>query len=573
MLSFHCIRAAAAALMAAVPLAAAAQVIVPPPPLAEVTGSPYRIFLRGTPIGTEQIAVTRNADGWTIVSSGRLGAPLDVIGRRLQVRYTPDWKPRDLSFDAIVRGQPQTMRTVIEGTTAKSDIAIAAQPTQKSDAIAADALLVLPSTFFGPYEALAARLRTAAAGSTISVYAVPQGSFTIRVGDSTADQIQTAGGLVSTRRTHITLVLPDASLDGDIWSDQAGRLVRVSLPAQSVEFVREDVAAVSSRSVPISRPNDEAVKIPGNGFVLAGTLSRPAAESSASPAARPAATRLPAVVLVGGSGPTDRDELVHGIPILGQIAGALADAGFIVVRYDKRGIGQSGGRSESASLNEFTEDVRGAVKWLADRKDVDSKRIAVVGHSEGGAVALMAAARDKRIAAVVTMAANGVTGAELVLAQQRRALDKTSMTPDEKLVKIDLQRRIHEAVMSGKGWDQIPAEMRRQVDTPEFQSILLNDPAKVVPNVKQPLLILQGELDTQVEPSNADRLEALARQRKNAGPVEVVKVPGVNHLLVPATTGDVEEYATLPDKQVSAKVTDAIVTWLNKTLSPSSTGR
>ena len=68
-----------------------------------------------------------------------------------------------------------------------------------------------------------------------------------------------------------------------------------------------------------------------------------------------------------------------------------------------------------------------------------------------------------------------------------------------------------------------------------------------MPDVRQPILIVQGELDTQVEPSNADRLEALARKRKNAPPVEVVKVPGVNHLLVPATTGEVDEYA--PDGQ------------------------
>ena len=85
--------------------------------------------------------------------------------------------------------------------------------------------------------------------------------------------------------------------------------------------------------------------------------------------------------------------------------------------------------------------------------------------------------------------------------------------------------------------------------------------------MRQPLLIVQGELDTQVEPANADRLEALARKRKNAPPVEVVKVPGVNHLLVPATTGEVDEYATLKDKHVSPAVTEAIVTWLNKTLS------
>src|SRR5262249_46037099 len=92
------------------------------------------------------------------------------------------------------------------------------------------------------------------------------------------------------------------------------------------------------------------------------------------------------------------------------------------------------------------------------------------------------------------------------------------------------------------------------------------NPAKLMSSVKQSLLIVQGLLDTQVRPSNADRLETLARSRKNAGSVDVIRVPGVNHLLVPATTGEVDEYALLKDKQVSAAVTTPIVEWLKKTL-------
>ena len=469
--------------------------------------------------------------------------------------------PVEFSFDGTVRGQPQTVHTIVDGTTAKSDIDVAGQTTQKNDTIADDTLLVLPNSFFGPYEALAARLRTAAAGSTIRLFGVPQVSFSVLVGDSAPEQFQTASRLISTRRTHITLDLPGVKLDGHLWSDEGGRLVRLSLPGQSVDVVREDVAAVSSRSVPVSRANDEQVRIPANGFSLAGTLSRPpaTAESAQTP-------RLPAVVLVGGSGPTDRDSMLYGIPILGQIANALADAGFVVLRYDKRGIGQSGGRAESASLADFAEDVRATVKMLSERRDVDPKRIAVVGHSEGGAIALITAAKEKRVGAVGLIAANGVTGAELILAQQQHLLDRSSFSAEEKQAKIELQRRIHEAVITGKGWEQLPLELRRQVDNPEFQSILQNDPARIMPDVRQPLLIVQGELDRQVDPSNADRLEALARKRKGSPPVEVVKLPGVNHLLVPATTGEVDEYGKLTDKQVSPLVTNALASWLKKTL-------
>jgi len=541
----------------ALPLAAAAQQPPVAPALQEPGATSFTIFLRGVPIGTEQIAVNRLAAGWTIVSTGRLGAPIDIVARRLQVRYTPEWRPIELTLDSTVRGQAQTIRTVVEGTTAKSDLVVAGQATEKTDTIDPNALLLLPTGFFGPYEALAAHLKTAAAGSEMPVYLVPQASIRVRIGESSGEQIQTAARLVAARRTHITLVLTGAQIDADLWTDDAGRIIRFSVPAQSLEVAREDIAAVSSRSVTISRPNDEQVNIPSNGFSLVGTLSRPTQASG---------TRLPAVVLVGGSGPTDRDSVLSGIPVLGQIAGALADAGFIVVRYDKRGIGQSGGRAESASLNDYSEDVRATVKALADRKDVDPKRIAAIGHSEGGLVALMAAAKDKRIGAVGLIATPGITGADILLAQQQRLLSRMKLSPEEKQSKIDAQKKIHEAVMTGKGLELLPPDIRRSVDNAEFQSLLMSDPAKLVENVRQPLLIVQGDLDTQVEPQNADKLEALARKRKNAPPVEVVKAPGINHLLVAATTGEADEYGTLKDKQVSQVVTQAIVTWLKKTL-------
>ena len=559
MRSSHSIRAKLVMLAVALPLVASAQPAPVPPPLQEAGATSFTIFLRGTPVGSEQVALSRTATGWTIVSSGRLGAPMDVVARRLQVRYTPEWKPLELTLDGTVRGQPQTIRTVVDGTGAKSDITVAGQASQKTDTIDPNALLLLPNSFFGPYEALAARLKTAASGSEIPVYLLPQGSIAIRVGASSAEQIQTNARLVSARRTRIALMLAGSPLDAELWTDDSGRMIRFSVPLQSLEVVREDIASVSSRSVTISRPNDEQVKIPSNGFSLAGTLSRPAQAT---------ATRLPAVVLVGGTGPADRDSLTFGIPILGQIAGTLADAGFITVRYDKRGVGQSGGRAEAASLADYADDVRAAVRMLSDRKDVDPKRIAVIGHSEGGLVALIAAAKEKRIAGVGLIATPGITGADVALAQQQRLLNRMTLTPEEKQAKVDAQKKIHDAVITGQGLELLPPDVRRTVDTPEFQSLLTSDPAKLVASVRQPLLIVQGGLDTQVEPQNADRLEALARARKNAPPVEVVKVPSVNHLLVPATTGEVTEYADLKDKNVSKAVTESIVTWLNKTLSP-----
>src|SRR5258707_9208133 len=122
MASLHSIRAALAAAALALPLGAAAQPPAPAPQLQEAGATNFAIFLRGAPIGTEQVAVTRTATGWTIVSTGRLAAPIDAVARRLQVRYTPEWKPLELTLEGTVRGQAEAIRTVVEGTAAKSDV-------------------------------------------------------------------------------------------------------------------------------------------------------------------------------------------------------------------------------------------------------------------------------------------------------------------------------------------------------------------------------------------------------------------------------------------------------------------
>jgi fermentation-respiration switch protein FrsA (DUF1100 family) len=110
--------------------------------------------------------------------------------------------------------------------------------------------------------------------------------------------------------------------------------------------------------------------------------------------------------------------------------------------------------------------------------------------------------------------------------------------------------------------------VRSQVDNPEFRTILTHDPAKILPETRQPVLILQGGLDTQVAPANADRLAELARQRTGRA-VQAVTIPNVNHLLVAAKTGEVDEYPSLPEKRVSAAVVSAITSWLQSVASAS----
>ncbi len=544
------------AIVAAVALGSTAWARQATTPAAPPAGSStFLVLVRLIQIGTEEVNVSRSSDGWTISSAGRMGPPIDFVTRALHIRYSTDWKPLELTLDATSHGQALGMHTTVTGTTATTHINNAGQPIDATHTIDASAML-LPNPLFAAYEAVAVALGGASVGSTIPVYQGGSNPTVLRVTTLDTENIQTVARRIQARHAHALLsVAGSGDVPLEVWGDVSGRLLRVSIPAQGFEYVRDDVAAVSTRRVVISRPTDEQVFVPANGFNLAGTLSFPAAP----------APRNPAVVLVAGSGPMDRDETVAGIPVLGQLAGQLADAGYIVLRYDKRGLGQSGGRVESASLSDYADDLRAAVKYLADRRDVDGRRIAVVGHSEGGSIALLEAAKDGRPAAVVLVGSPGLSGADVVLAQQKHALDHLNLSDADKQARIDLQKKIQEAVISGKGWDGVPPELRRQADNPEFQSILQFDPSQVIAKVRQPILVVQGMLDTQVEPANADRLETLARGRKGRT-VDIVKIPGVNHLFVPAESGEVTEYASLKDKQITPALASAIADWLKKTL-------
>lgn len=522
----------------------------------------FAVFLRGSAVGTIDVAVDRAASGVVVSGISRLGSPLSITVQKAEIQYDTSWKPVSCSFDMVVRDQVIRMRTTFVGGKASSEVAQAGQTVTKADHVAPDAV-VLSNAFLGTYEALAARLVTTPPGTELRAYVVPEAEIGIRVNAVGDERIQTPGAVVQARHFQLTLTATSGPVDADLWAEPSGRLVRFSIPIQSLDIARADIATVAARRETLTRPGDESITIPAFGFQLAATLSRPSAGTAAP------GSGFPAVVLVGGSGPTDRDETVANIPIFAQIAGALADAGFLVVRYDKRGVGQSGGRYESATIEDYGEDAGAVVRYLARRKDVDRKRIALVGHSEGGWTAILAAARNADlVAALVLMATPGTTGAELNLEQQRHALDRMTLSDEEKVARIELQKQIIKAVISGTGWERVPAALRKQADTPWYRSYLLFDPARQLPKVDKPILILQGMLDRQVSMTQAERLAAIAASRKGrAGQAVEMKVfAGLNHLLIPAKTGEVEEYAVLPDKHVSKELLTTLSTWLKATL-------
>ena len=270
------------------------------------------------------------------------------------------------------------------------------------------------------------------------------------------------------------------------------------------------------------------------------------------------------MLLVSGPRAPDRDGTFAGVPVLGQLASTLADAGFLVARYDRRGTGQSGGRPESAGVEEYAEDARRMVRYLDDRDDVDRDRITVVGHAEGGWPAMLAAARERRADNLVLIGAPGTSGAELVLEQQGAMLDRTNAPEQERTEMIGLQRRIVDAVRDEGSWEGVPDAMRRQADTYWFRSFLDFDVADALRRTRQPLLILHGSRDTHVGPRHAQRLAELAgRRRRGAPPPQQTILEGLDHRLVPAGPGAAAADAASTAPSISLSAVDTLTTWLN----------
>jgi hypothetical protein len=404
------------------------------------------------------------------------------------------------------------------------------------------------------------RLGAATPGSRFPIYVAPQAEITATVDRITDRRFSTPTGPIDLKQVDLTFADSPQPLAVEMWIDTHSRLARLSIPAQSLVVLRDDLSSVMTREELVRNIGDTTLFIPANGFNLGATVTTPTT----------AVPKAPAVVLVGASGQQDREEAVAGVPVFGQIAGALSNAGFLVVRYDKRGSGQSGGRIEGATLADYADDVVTVVKYLRDRKDVDDNRIAVVGYGDGGAVALLAADREKRIKAIALLEAGGFTGREITLEQQRHALDQLKTTDADRQAKIAMQTQIVDATIKGDRWTGVPDDVRKQADTPYFKSWLLFDPASVIKRLDQPLLIVQGERDREFPVANADRLETLSRARTKlpATATSKVIVPGINHRLVPATTGEISEYDSLKSQTVAPQVTDAVINWLRGVFAP-----
>jgi pimeloyl-ACP methyl ester carboxylesterase len=309
---------------------------------------------------------------------------------------------------------------------------------------------------------------------------------------------------------------------------------------------------------------DEEVSFsnPEAGITLAGTLTVPPSDGP-----------FPAVVLITGSGPQDRDEALLGHKPFLVLSDYLTRQGIAVLRYDDRGIGKSTGKFGGATSVDFASDARAAVAYLKSRKEVQAEKIGLIGHSEGGIIAPMVAAESNDVAFIVMMAGTGVPGDELILKQAELITGAMGKSEKEVQQQQDLNRKIYDLVESGKDSATVAAELRTlllsaadstarkdtqvtnatinaqiaQVTSPWFKYFLAYDPRPTLKKVRCPVLVINGEKDLQVPPKqNLPEIEAALREGENSD-FTIREIPGLNHLFQSATKGTPDEYGKIEE--------------------------
>jgi hypothetical protein len=315
------------------------------------------------------------------------------------------------------------------------------------------------------------------------------------------------------------------------------------------------------------------------GVQLAGTLTLPRSKMPCT-----------AVLLITGSGPQDRDEALLGHRPFLVLADYLTRRGIAVLRVDDRGTGKSTGKFATATSRDFARDARGGVAYLRGRKEIDPKRIGLLGHSEGGLIAPMVAAQSRDIAFIVLLAGPGLTGDEILLrqgaliakamgasdstvARSRAVQERTYAVLKSEPDSATAQKKIHaiqaeafakltEAEKNSMHMSESMIDQQiKAVMSPWFRYFLTYDPRPTLQQVKCPVLAIDGDLDLQVPPK--EDLDAIAAALKKGGnkDYKTVQLPKLNHLFQTCKTGSPSEYGTI-DETIAPVALDTIGDWI-----------
>jgi hypothetical protein len=315
--------------------------------------------------------------------------------------------------------------------------------------------------------------------------------------------------------------------------------------------------------------------------VLAGTLTYPKEGNN-----------FPAVVMITGSGRQDRNEELLGHKPFLVIADYLSRNGIAVLRFDDRGIAQSTGDHSKATSEDFARDVLAAVKFLKERKEIDKTKIGLIGHSEGGIIAPMAAIQSDDVAFIVMMAGPGIPG-DSILYLQGELIQRAEGTSEQEIQKsLKLQKEIFNIVKTSNDDEKLTKDLREKFDaeyaamsedeknkigdpevyfnmqlktitSPWFKYFLRFDPVPVLEKVKCPVLAINGEKDLQVPPKeNISTIDAALKRAGNKN-YEVKILPGLNHLFQTSSTGKISEYSQI-EETISPLALETILNWIKR---------
>jgi pimeloyl-ACP methyl ester carboxylesterase len=368
-----------------------------------------------------------------------------------------------------------------------------------------------------------------------------------------------------------------ASFDGTIDGAKISGTFQQGLAAGTFTLTRH----VDTPAAPATY-REEAITFSSGAVTLAGTLTIP---DGTGP--------FPAVMLLTGSGAQNRDEEIFGFKPFKVIADVLARRGIAVLRCDDRGVGGSSGSIAQSTTADFADDALAGVSVLAARKDIDAKRIGLIGHSEGTSVAAIAASRDPRVAFIALLAPPAARG-DLALRRQATDLAKMMGASDAQVATIAVaHQRLTRDVAAGAADDALTGDLRTlmhaqieaqpgaanaigdvdafvnrtlpaqlaQMKSPWMRDAISFDPATVLASVHCPVLAMFGGLDSQV-PIDLNRAPLVAALNAAGNRAVTIKIyPEANHLFIKAVTGSVAEYPAL-EKAFVPGLLDDLAAWV-----------
>ena len=304
---------------------------------------------------------------------------------------------------------------------------------------------------------------------------------------------------------------------------------------------------------------------------------------------------FPAVVLITGSGPEDRNETVFGHQPFLVLADYLTRRGIAVLRADDRGVGGSEKGSPNDTSENYAGDALAGIEFLKTRKEINPKQIGLIGHSEGGMIAPMAAANSSDVAFIVLMAGPGIQGDRLLvmqnglisgvecangvkrsMAEQQKLLALVLEEKDPAVIKQKLQElnKQRAAAARSKLAAQLAAAEAQtiEISKPWFRFFLTYDPRPVLMKVHVPVLAINGEKDLQV-PARED-LEAIDQALKDGGnrDYKIVLLSGLNHLFQTSQTGSPTEYSAI-EETVAPLALQTIGDWIVAHTTPGAAAR